>query len=124
VNAQDPVPAIRANGSSDPITIHRSDLLSVSISLDAGSATEDADWWICADTPFGWYSYNMSTGSWSPGEFLSYRGPLSDLDSTEVLRMLNLSAGTYVFYFGVDTTLSGVLNWTTLVYDSIEVNIR
>ncbi len=121
----DPVPEITANGSGGPITISRSDNLSIVISLDAGGRTDDADWWIVADTPFApprhWYSYNFS--NWMPGFSVANQAPLSDVISTQVLNMTGLPAGDYTFHFGVDLIMNGSLDLGQTHYDSVEVTI-
>ena len=53
------------------------------------------------------------------------RGPLSYLDSFEVLTMpvSGLRAGTYTLYFGVDTVMDGNVTEDSVYYDTVEVNI-
>ena len=55
-----------------------------------------------------------------------YQGPLSYLDSFEVLTIpvSGLPAGTYTLYFGVDTNMDGDVTWDSLYYDSVVVNIN
>jgi spore coat protein U-like protein len=98
-----PIPDIKANGSDGSITITISDTLSVTIELDPGDYPGvQADWWCVADTPLGWYYYD-DTGTWLPGFYVSYQGPLFTLTPPlEVLSMSGLPIGGYTFYFGVD----------------------
>jgi hypothetical protein len=114
----------KANNSDGPIAITPSDNLSVTVQLDSGDFTADnADWWVVADTPFGWYYYDVSSDSWKSGFVVTYQGPLSDLSPFEVLNISGLSPGTYTFYFGVDTNMSGSIDIGVLFFDSVVVNI-
>ncbi len=119
-------PDIKANGSGGPVTIQQPDNLSVTVSLDPEGSSVDCDWWVAVDTPFAppndWYHYDLSSG-WIPGLSFTYQGPLSDLGTVTVLNMANLPAGTYTFYFAVDTNMNGVLDLGELYYDSVVVNI-
>jgi hypothetical protein len=99
-----PVPDIKANDSDDPIAISPEDTLIVTVSLDPNDVDgEDGDWWLLADTPFGWYHYDVGFDFWIPGFVVTYQGPLFDLiPPFVVLNMSGFSTGTYTFYFGVD----------------------
>jgi hypothetical protein len=113
---------IKANGSDSPVTIAPSDTLSVTIELDSGGNTNNADWWVLGDTPFGWYYFDLYSG-WLPGINCTYQGPLVDLGSYEVLNMSGLPVGYYTFYFGVDTLMNCLIDTGQLYYDSVDVNI-
>ncbi len=116
-------PDIKANGSDGSINLGIGDNLSVSISLTAGgSLGVDCDWWVAVDTPFGWYHYDLSSG-WMPGLFVTHQGPLSDLGTVTVLNMPGLPAGTYTFYFAVDTNRNGSLDIDSLYYNSVVVYV-
>lgn len=98
--AVDPVPDIKANGSDGPITITPRDNLIVTVELNPGShSNEDADWWVAANTRFGWYYYNINCSCWIPNPEpyppVTYQGPLFDLPPYEVLNMSGLPTGTY-----------------------------
>ena len=118
-----PVPDIKINGSDGPITLDQSDTITIIVALDNKGRTENADWWLAADTPFGlfFFTFDGWTGAWVPG----YQSPLSYLDSFEVLTMpvSGLRAGTYTLYFGVDTVMDGNVTWDSVYYDIVEVNI-
>jgi Matrixin len=125
-----PVPDIEANGTYGSLTLRTNDLLSVTAKLDAlGHSGEPADWWVVADTPFGWYYYQYETNSWTlAGPSYTdlshpYQGPLFNLGPYEVLRFAGLPEGTYVIYFGVDTIMNGSLDLDHLYYDYVVVNI-
>ena len=54
----------------------------------------------------------------------THQGPLFDLSPFEVLNVPGrLHKGTYIFYFAVDTTMNGVLDFGELFFDSVIVNI-
>jgi len=120
-----PIPDIKVNGSDGPITLYQNDTLTITVSLNNNGITKDADWWLAAVTPlFDVFFYIRDegwTGAWVPG----YQGPLSYLDSFEVLTMpvSGLRAGTYTLYFGVDTVMDGNVTEDSVYYDTVEVNI-
>ena len=119
----EPIPDIKANGSDGPVHLAPNDNLSVTVGLNPGSHSgENADWWVVADIPFGWYYYNLY--SWIPGFSVTYQGPLFDLSPFEVLNITGLPVGTYTFYFGVDMVMNGSLDMDQIYYDSVEVNIE
>ena len=113
---------VKANGSDGPIAIAPSDTLSLTIELDSGGHTNNADWWVLGDTPFGWYYYNLVSG-WRPGQNVTYQGALFDLSPYEVMKM-TLPEGSYKLYFGVDMDMNGVLDMNRIYYDKVEVEIR
>lgn len=118
-----PEPDIKANGSDAPIVITKSDALSLTIELDAGAYPGvEADWWLVAMTPQGWYYYDKSVG-WLPGREVTLQVPLRDLPLREVLNMSGLPAGNYTFYFGVDLVQNGKINMSQAYYDTVEVTI-
>jgi len=118
-----PVADIKANNSDGPITLYQNDTLTITVSLNNNGITEDADWWLAADTPFGlfFFTFDGWTDAWVPG----YQSPLFYLDSFEVLNMpvSGLPAGIYTLYFGVDTVMDGNVTWDSVYYDTVVVNI-
>ena len=127
LGAATPIPDIKANGSDDPVTISQSDILSVTVQINAGSMIElDADWWVVAHTPFSppndWYYFNLDSG-WMPGRSVTYQGPLFNLSPYEVSNISGLPLGTYRLYFGVDMDMNGSLDLDQAFYDSVKVNI-
>ena len=124
------VPDIKLNGMDDLTTLAATGTLTATIQMDAGDqAGETADWWIAAQTPTGWFYYTYPGGwhvtdggldSISP----TYQGPLFTIaDPLEVLQITGLQAGSYVFYFGVDTTVNGQVDGSTLAFDRIAFEI-
>jgi hypothetical protein len=117
-----PVADVKANGSDEPITISTTTPLSLEIKLTANSLNgSNADWWVLADTPFGWYYYNLS--GWSSGMNVTYQGALFDLAPYEVMNM-TLPAGSYTFYFGVDMVMDGLVTMSNIYYDIVKVVIE
>jgi hypothetical protein len=123
-----PVPDIKANGSDSPITIARGTPLSVTVDMDPGDYKGDsADYWCVVSTPFpapnDWYYYPYPAGIWTPGRETTFQGPIRKIPSMEILNMSNLPAGTYIFYFGVDTNMNGNINLSEAFYDRVRVTI-
>jgi len=117
------IPDIKANNSDGPIALNQSDRLTVNVTLDNNGITDNADWWLAADTPFGLYFYTFD--GWRPYPVPVHQGPLFYLDSYEVFSMpvSVLQEGTYTLYFGVDTVMDGDVTWDSVYYDTVEVNI-
>ncbi|MGD9347563.1 MAG: sialidase family protein [Candidatus Aminicenantes bacterium] len=119
-----PGPDIKANGSDEPITMHRSDTLSITVAFDSGTFTgDDADWWLVARTPFGWYYYDPDL-EWQSGRDVTLQIPLRNLPVREVMHVSGLPAGSYTFYFGVDLNKNGLINIKQAYYDSVKVIIN
>ena len=120
---------ITVNDSDVPITLGATDPISVKIDTNVGAnAGVPVDWWVAADTPFGWFYYDLSTSLFvfagpSPSDILvTYQGPLFNLSPPfEVLTMPGLPPGTYTFYFAVDWVVNGVLDLGSIVFDSVKV---
>ncbi len=94
----DPVPNAKVSSSDGPVTIAQANNLTVTLVLDSGSHSgEDADWWVVADTPFGWFHYDVVSGSWMPGLTHTHQGPLFDL--TPPIEALNVSGCLWELYF-------------------------
>ncbi len=121
------------NASSLPpiliITTDNQDQLSVgsgeSFSVEINSKIfpdmngQNADWWIAADTPFGWYSHSDNKG-WQAGIYPFKQGPLSTFSSI-VLKDVVLPVGDYNFYFAIDDNMDGTVDATW--YDSVSVKV-
>ena len=128
--AAGPVPTIQINGMDDMDALSSQSAISVTILLDAGDRIgDDAEWWILAETPMGWFSY-IYPGTWAfsgeDGADLTpaYEGPLFDLtEPFEVLNMTGLPTGSYAFYFAVDTQMDGLLDLSAVSYDAAAVQV-
>jgi len=104
-----PVPNIRANGQDSAITVSSDTPVSITITLSPGGlAGQNADWWIAANTPFGWFSYVYPSG-WASGIHLCAQTPLFALQqAVEILNIALPYAGNYGFYFAIDNNADGV----------------
>lgn len=122
-------PEILANGAVGTVSLPFGQLLTVSVSLTNGSsAGVNADWWLAAETPAGWYYY-VHPGQWLAAgelEFVrpAYQGMLYDLAPTEVANTSALAAGTYRIYFGVDRIMNGRVDDDYLDFDRVDVLIE
>jgi hypothetical protein len=124
---------IKVNGSDGPVTLASSGTLSATIQLDPDIYIgQSADWWVLAYDVTGdvWYQYvsPFTTTSWQLwNSDPSAQGPLFALPSYEVLQLTGPAAGWYDFYFGLylglDVTPDGLLDFGTLYYDSVTVNV-
>ncbi|MFC1453732.1 hypothetical protein ACFLQL_00980 [Verrucomicrobiota bacterium] len=109
-------PDVRVNGYAGPVTVSVGSELEVKVSINpAQYAGDPMDWWVAVIAPSGLYYLNDSM-EWTMIALPVYQGGLFALQSYEVLSTTVLPAGTYTFYFGVDT-LNGVLD-PNVVYDS------
>ncbi|MDZ7695563.1 MAG: choice-of-anchor Q domain-containing protein [Deltaproteobacteria bacterium] len=117
-----PSPDIKANSEDGPVTVVHGTQVSVVVSLDAGNwSNRQADWWVAADTPFGWYSYVHPRG-WIPRINPCIQTGLFDLTPPfEVLNMV-LPAGEYTFYFAVDGNADKKADATWM--DSVGVTVK
>jgi hypothetical protein len=124
------VPDIKLNGMDGEVTISSGSTLFTTIQLDAGDQIgEMAEWWIIAETPMGWYYYEYPDG-WNfsedgmEGLMPAYQRALFNMtEPLEVLRMTGLPAGAYGFYFGVDTTVDGLMDLETMFYDQGDLKV-
>lgn len=114
---------IKANGQGGTITVAAGTPVSITISLDPGNQNGTvADWWCVANTPFGWFSYLVNPIGWASGFAMTAQGAVVSLSSYEALNM-QLSAGDYTFYFGVDLEPNGTIDLSSLLYDSVTVHV-
>lgn len=116
-------PDIKVNGSDGPITLNQWDTLNATVALDNNDITDNADWWLAAQTAFGLYFYTFS--GWVPYTQPTYQGSLFYLDSYEVFStpVFGLPAGTYTLSFAVDTNMDSNITWNCLHSDSVVVNV-
>jgi hypothetical protein len=123
----EPIPDIEANGCDQSIELESGETLTVNVRLDAGvMETQDADWWLVANTPGGWHHLDATGGCicWKPGFSAAYGGPLVNLAEVGALSVSGLPAGDYNFFLGVDTQRNGTLDLDRLYFDSVAVRIR
>ena len=121
-------PGIWANNSKWPIILNIGAPLSLTVGLDVGNLSGiNADWWVAAYAPWGWYYY-VYPETWIYASTLdnirpAYQGPLFNFFPIEVLKITDLPVGVYTVYFGVDTSMNGNLDYNSLYFDYISVHI-
>ncbi len=122
-------PDMKLNGRDALTTLTTTSTLTATVQMDAGEqAGEDADWWITAQTPMGWYYYDYPDGWYFGGDGMedidpAYQGALFSMaDPMEVLQMSGLPVGSYVFYFGLDTMVNGVMDGS-VSYDQVAFEV-
>ena len=124
-------PVVKANGSTDDISIDSGDNLSIALQINPGEYSgAEVDWWVVARANGTWY-YLDSAAGWTQfdGNFSNChpvtQGALFNLPATEVLNMTGLSAGSYTFYFVVDYPMDGILNLNgPILVDSVNVTVQ
>ncbi len=120
----DPVPDIKVNDSDDPITVTTDDAISISIELQSFSYKgDDADWWLAQIDPEGMLYY-LSGDTWNSDTQPLYQQALYDFESTDIASLTDLSEGVYIFYFGVDLNMDGLVTYDNLFYDYVTVNVE
>lgn len=120
-----PVPVIKVNGATGVVDIKRGEDIKVGIELDPGSLNgKDADWWLLMNYRDRWYSYDESSVRWSKGDTVYRQGQLTEIAETEVFHSSKSLQDSYTIYFGVDTTMNGILDMGEFYYDSIVVKIN
>ena len=119
-----PKPDIKANGSDGSIYVSKSTPVNITVSLDSCGLSNNADWWVAReDTNTNiWYYYVYPSGQWTTQVVPAYQGPLFNLSPLSVFYS-TLQPGTYIFYFGVDLSMNGAIDYTQLFYDSVTVTV-
>lgn len=121
----DPEIDIKANESDGPININQGSNLTIDIFIDPGPGLGDnADWWLLATSPFGWYNYSLGIGNWAPGFMVTYMGPLSKIGPFTAFDASTLPVGFYTFFFGVDMNMNGSLDMSVMFFDSVDVGVQ
>ena len=117
-----PVPDIKANGQDGSVTLSAGASASITVNLNPGDqAGKNAEWWVAAATPFGWFSYVYPAG-WEPGIFRTFQGLLFEILSPVELLNQALPPGGYIFYFALDEIADGAPNITW--YDAVNVRVE
>ncbi len=114
----DPEPDIKINGVDNNMRIKKGRDVMITISLDPGDrAGEYADLWILGEGPRGWLFFDELTMSWIHDYYPYSQGPLEVIDEAVILDttdpslgVTELQTGVYLFYFGVDMLMDGMLD--------------
>ena len=111
---------IKANGSDGPVTVTAGQSVSVTVAAQTeDKAGTSMEWWIAADTPFGWYSYGQQ--GWISGIGRLATAPLSNVADRQVLNTI-LPPGDYVFYEVVNSEVNSIADPTWR--DAVEVRVE
>ncbi len=120
-----PVPDIKVNGQDGPVTVSVGDSLSVTVGLNAGSRLgQKADWWVYAYTTSfdrDFFSYVYPTG-WIGGIAPCLQTALYSVSPSFEVWNTTLAAGSYVFYFAVDSNVDALPDLTWL--DTVKVYVQ
>lgn len=116
-------PIIQANGSNEPTKMGIDDTLIITIKLNNNGRSDNANWWIAVDTPFGFYFF--SPVGWTNDAIPIHQGPLFYFDAIELLKIpvSALPQGIYTFYFAIDIVSDDNNKWNIFYYDSILIDI-
>ncbi len=120
--SQQPVPAVRINDMSGSIQLAQPNTFKLSLSLNSGENTGNADWWLAAATPAG--IYFLSPAGWTPTVAPVYQGPLLNIPPLTLFDfpVTGLPPSTFAFYFGIDTEMDGAITGDRLFFDWAEVS--
>jgi hypothetical protein len=121
-------PNIMVNYADGPVTLSSDSWLQLLVELNPGvSLGTNADFWVVADTPFDLHYYVYPDGWYYAPDFSdlhpAHQGALFILNPTELLNITGLPAGTYVFYFAVDTLMNGQVDFSHLYHDAVIVHV-
>ncbi len=90
--------------------------------IDKKYLGENGDWWILAETAYGWFHYDMLKETWEKGIEVSYQGSLY-IFKEKALSMKGLPLGKYSMRFGIDMEVDYKLDKST-VFDSVLVKVE
>lgn len=125
-------PIIKANGTTNTITVNYPETVSITVAMNAGDYLGDnVDWWLVASAHSGewyylnsamqWMSFNGNVAFCRP----VYQGPLFNLAATPVLNEIPLLRGTYDIWFAVDYPMDGILDQNGLIFcDKVTVIVQ
>jgi len=126
LNAKSPVADIKANGYDGYLRVSSSEIVFITVALDAGSFEgQNGDWWVVESTPSSSYNHlELGTGSMVPGLSPTLQGRLFNLGDTYLLNLSDLTVGSHTFYFGVDLSVNGLPDMDSMHYDSVNVYVQ
>lgn len=119
-----PTTRVSANGEYGAVSVSAAGPLTIRSSLWSWWWNgRPADWWLIAQTPTGYYSFDVASRTWKPGFFASANYPLRDLNGLKVPGA-GSTPGVYTYYFGVDLKPNGVLDFNWWLYSRVTVFAR
>lgn len=123
---EQPLPDIKANGSDTKVLLLENEPLSVTISFPSGCYSgQQGELWLLASTDLGWFYCDMSDSiAWAQGIGHAYQGMLESMTSKTVLATPFLPPGNFIIYFGTDLAPNGSVDLETLLYDSVEIEVK
>ncbi|MEJ2023853.1 MAG: hypothetical protein P8Y00_02325, partial [Deltaproteobacteria bacterium] len=98
-----PVPGVFINQQAHSIRLRKTDTAQLGVSLDNGGLTDPVDYWLAAATPLGVLFYGPA--GWTNEIRPFYQGPLMHAGPVAFppISLHAFPAGSYQFYFGLDT---------------------
>ena len=124
-------PVIKANGSTNAITINSGANLSITVQIDPGQYIGvEVDWWVVVLAHSGGWYYLDNALQWIQENNLlnwhpAHQGPLFNLPAREVLNITGLQTGLYTFWFAVDYPMDGILKLDgPILLNSVNVNVQ
>ncbi|MCP5356962.1 MAG: hypothetical protein H7A06_02330 [Pseudomonadales bacterium] len=117
-------PAIRVNGFREAHTLTAGEPVTIGVSLQPGTNTDTAEWWLVAEAQGSYFSFDAATSNWVPGVTPVISTPAMTLGATSLFTFDGgLPAGEYRFHFGLDSTPNNTLDLEALTVDSIEITV-
>ncbi|MBS3759690.1 MAG: hypothetical protein KGY61_13625 [Desulfobacterales bacterium] len=117
-----PLPDIKVNGADKSLTVSKDETVRIAVSLDPRDFEgQKFDWWLVANTPFGWYSYQYPP-AWVSGISAGLQEPVFNFSDFPIYNSSLPAKGEYTLYFGVDDRADGSL--ANPVYDSITLQCQ
>lgn len=118
-------PAVRVNGFRESHNLLSGEPVAIGVSLQPGTNTETAEWWLVVETEGVYYSFDMASGSWKEGVHPVISTPAMSLNPTNLYTFKDgLPSGNYRIHFGLDNTPNGTPDLDSLTVDSIDITVN
>gem|GEM_PF-2906656 len=116
---------IKVNDEDGPVNIKDIDTAKFSVGMDAGTAAGQlADWWLVTYGPDEtWQYFDLDAMAYVPGFKSTLQAGLVSFGDIELFSLTDLSVGTHLFFFAVDTEPDAQLSIGTLIYDMVTVTV-
>ena len=112
---------VTLNGLDGPLLITAGDSVSIGVKVEISGIGVPADWFLIAQSAFGFFHYDLNFDSFVPGIAPTFQGSL--FNATKEFGPFELPPGTYTIFFGVDTLANGAPDVNLLSLDSVEVMV-